>query len=318
MSALLQDRPQAALPPPPEGVEETWGGPAFPQEPSSALPRAAAASLALRGIAYRRILPPTRAGGCDLQAGARRLGRWIGEEARRCAQGQAPADDYVITSTILSPHLMDGDELGREFRAAIAARAPRAVDWLTHGYECAGWGFVLRYIRAKAAASGPRRLMLQIVDVDIHEFSYWLGNPHWGDSGFGICTLLLDIGAGLDDAVQLGTASQANAMVQMGRSLRQFALRRPGVRVAVPFFRDASRRVLLKCIDPAQPHPDGYERFGHAFGSDPWISLLLHLRESGACAGREAIVNSLALNGYFAIAAVSLHAQAVWRLEDGE
>jgi len=275
-----------------------------------------APSFALRAIAYRRITPSAQAGGGDLAASAARLGVQVGEEARRSLQDQAPVDDYVITSTILSPTLMGGSAPRQEFLSAVAARAPRPVDWMTHGYECAGWGFVLRYLREKAAGSGTRRVLLQIVDVDIHELSYWLANPNWGDSGFGICTLVLEIDASEGDALQLGTAAPANAMVQMGRRLRQFALERPGAPVALPFFRDASRRVLLKSIEPARTHPDGYARFGHAFGSDPWISLLLHLRERGACASRTAIVNSLALNGYFAIAAVTLATAAPWRLED--
>src|SRR5262249_32879605 len=155
--------------------------------------------------------------------------------------------------------------------------------------ECAGWGFVFRYALEKAAATGPRRLLLQIVDVDIHEFGYWLANPKWGTSGFGICPLAVDVAPRADAPLLVGAATQANAMGQMGRALRQFAEARPGVPVAVPFFREASRRVLLKCIEPVLVYPDGYDAFGHSFGSDPWISLLLHLRETGAGACQGAI-----------------------------
>ncbi|MFW2463440.1 hypothetical protein ACN4GH_28225, partial [Burkholderia pseudomallei] len=89
-----------------------------------------------------------------------------------------------------------------------------------------------------------------------------------------------------------------------------------GVPVAPPFFKEASRRALLKCLGDAPVHPDGHARFGHAFGSDPWISLLLHRCAPGAPAAARAIVGSLALNGYFAIAEIGYDAAARFRLDD--
>lgn len=76
------------------------------------------------------------------------------------------------------------------------------------------------------------------------------------------------------------------------------------------------RRALLKCLGDAPVHPDGHARFGHAFGSDPWISLLLHRCAPGAPAAARAIVGSLALNGYFAIAEIGYDAAARFRLDD--
>ena len=41
---------------------------------------------------------------------------------------------------------------------------------MTCSYECAGWGYVLRRSLATAAETGPRTLLLQIVDIDVHGY----------------------------------------------------------------------------------------------------------------------------------------------------
>jgi hypothetical protein len=265
------------------------------------------ARLELRALTYRRLARGTPRG-AGLVETARALGALIGREAAAVA-APAAVDDYVLSSTILSTLLMDGSPSSAALRDAIADHAGRPVDWLTHAYECAGWGYVMRHALDKAAVTGPRRLLLQIVDVDLHDFTYWYGNPQWGDSGFGVCSLVLDVEPGASWPLALGAAAPASAMVQMGRALRDFSAARPGVPVAVPFFREASRKLLLKRLDGAPVHADGYARFGHAFGSDPWISLLL-----GAVPGKT-IVNSLALYGYFAIAEIEIAKGAALRLD---
>ena len=276
------------------------------------------ARLVLRALAYRRVAPLADGGCADLPDAAARLGADVAQEALRSLPPGLPVDDYVISSTILSALLMDGSASSRAFLAAIAQRVARPVDWMTHGYECAGWGFVFRNALAKAAANGPRRLLLQLVDVDLHQYTYWLANPQWGSSGFGICTLVVDVEPGTAWPLQVGAAAQAHAMVQMGRALRQFSAARPHMPVAVPFFREVSRRVLLKCLDGAAVLPDGYAEFGHSFGSDPWLALLMHRRDPAAAHGAHAIVNSLALNGYFAMAAIALAPDARYRLEPAQ
>lgn len=257
------------------------------------------ARLELRALTYRR-LPPGSCRAAGLDEAARALGALIGREAAAVASDHA-IDDYVVSSTILSALLMDGSPCSRALRDELARHAGRAVDWLTHAYECAGWGYVMRHVLHKAQVSGPRTLLLQIVDVDIHDFTYWYANPQWGESGFGISTLVLRVEPGEAWPLALGAAAPASAMVQMGRALREFSLARRGVPVAVPFFREASRKLLLKRLDGAPVHADGYARFGHSFGSDPWISVLL-----GAPAPGKTIVNSLALYGYFSIAEVEI------------
>ncbi|WP_199179996.1 hypothetical protein [Chromobacterium sinusclupearum] len=253
-------------------------------------------------IAYRQTETPFVAAGASLAEAAAELGRRAGAEAARHA-ADGGVDDYVLTSTVLSPFLTDDTVEAEAFRHGMRKGFGREPDWITNAYECTGWGYILRHALRKARLSGPRRLLLQIVDVDIHNFAFWRLTSRWGHSGFGIATLLLDIFPdGDDEALLLGTAPQTHALTMMGRALRQFTEPRPGMAVALPFFPEATRRALFKSFDAAAAHPDRYSRFGHAFGSDPWLSMLAEIEAGADYAGGRCVLASLALNGYFAIA----------------
>ncbi|MGB7193271.1 MAG: hypothetical protein WBD81_07410 [Collimonas pratensis] len=279
-------------------------------------PQAAAApSFRAHTVAYRHTETPFVAADVSLADASAALAQRVGEEARLYATNSGPVDDYVVTSTVLSQFLADNSPHAEQFRAGIGATYGRIPDWITNAYECTGWGFILRYVMQKARLTGPRRLLLQIVDTDIHNFGYWIGTSRWGKSGFGICTLLIEVTPGADDMLTLGSASQAHALVQMGRSLRSFSESRPGVSIALPFFPEMSRRALFKCFDTSLAHGDHYQRFGHSFGSDPWLSVLTELDSGSLKSGQDCIVSSLALNGYFSIAQVALAPQLRHALE---
>ena len=139
-------------------------------------------------VAYRRTETPFVSPQVSLEDAALALGQRVGDEACRYASDAGPIDDYVVSSTVLSQFLADGSPHAGYFQEALASRYGRRPDWVTNAYECTGWGFILRYIQGKAQFNGRRRLLLQIVDTDIHNFTYWLGINRWGTSGFVICT----------------------------------------------------------------------------------------------------------------------------------
>ncbi|WP_339407513.1 hypothetical protein [Pseudomonas helleri] len=266
-------------------------------------------------VAYRRTETPFVSPQVSPEDAALALGQRVGDEACRYASDAGPIDDYVVSSTVLSQFLADGSPHAGIFQEAIATRYGRRPDWVTNAYECTGWGFILRYIQSKAQLTGRRRLLLQIVDTDIHNFTYWLGNNRWGKSGFGICTLVIDVMPEPKNMLLIGTASQANALLQLGRNLRSFTESRSGLGIAVPFFPEMSRRALFKCFDTSSVHGDHYQRFGHSFGSDPWLSLLGELGAGTAHTGSDCIVSSLAMNGYFSIAQITLAPDLHYALE---
>ena len=267
-------------------------------------------------LAYRRTETPFVAAQVSLADATDALAQRVGEEARLYSTNSGPIDDYVVTSTVLSQFLADTSAYAEQFRAAIGTSYGRIPDWITNAYECTGWGFVMRYVWQKACLTGPRRLLLQIVDSDIHNFTYWLGSSRWGKSGFGICTLLIVVTPGAGNMLSIGCASHATELVQMGRNLRSFTESHPGISVAVPFFPEMSRCALFKCFDARLAHGDHYQRFGHSFGSDPWLSMLAELDVGSLKPGENCITASLALNGYFSIAQVALALNLRHVLED--
>ena len=122
----------------------------------------------VRTLAYRRTETPFVSPQVSLVDAALALGQLVGDEACRYASDAGPIDDYVVSSTVLSQFLADGSPHAGYFQDALATRYGRRPDWITNAYECTGWGFILRYMQEKAQFSGRRRLLLQIVDTDIH------------------------------------------------------------------------------------------------------------------------------------------------------
>ncbi|MDP9045900.1 MAG: hypothetical protein M3O01_13945 [Pseudomonadota bacterium] len=266
--------------------------------------------LTLRSLAYRRTVARSTTG-AGLVGDTAALASLAARAALPTLDDARPVDEHVITSTVLSPLLFDSGPLAEAFRGDLARSLGRPLDWMTCAYECAGWGYVLRDQCAQAAESGRcRRLLLQVLDVDIHRLSFWLHNARWGPSGFGIATAVIDIGPGDEPAggalpVQVGAATPGHAMTQLARALRQFCRTRPGVLVALPFFPASQRQALVRAID-AHIAPDGHDQYGHCFGSDPWISMLLGLADPARPSPERIVISSLALNGYRAIAELNV------------
>ncbi|KKB64971.1 hypothetical protein WM40_03115 [Robbsia andropogonis] len=272
-------------------------------------------ALTLQALRYRRIEPVRGHEVKRLEQEARALGMLVAEEREHIC-GHDRAADYVISSTILSMLLMNGSPQHHAFIEGVAGQNDYPPEWMTCSYECAGWGYVFRRAFAKAASSNSHVLLLQIVDVDVHGFTYWHGNPAWGNSGFGVCTMLVDVADSVAAPLRNMSAPPQVAVVQMGRELRGFYSQRPGVSVALPFFPPTSRRAMLAAIGKTPLCPDGHARFGHSFGSDPWIALLLAQAEArDADIRQNVIVSSLALNGYYSIAEVGFAPGAQLSLE---
>ena len=152
------------------------------------------------------------------------------ERERLC--GAVGADDYVVSSTILSMLLMNDSPQHRVFAQALAGANDYTPDWMTCSYECAGWGYVLRRSLATAAETGPRTLLLQIVDIDVH--GYVLARQPPGAARASACTLLVDVGREASPSMTsvLAEVAPASAVVRLGRDIRTFCAARPASRGA--------------------------------------------------------------------------------------
>src|SRR5579864_4069543 len=116
---------------------------------------------------------------------ARHLGELIGRQVEQ-ALIDVPADQVglnMVVSTMLDIPFTSGwiawPEIARH--AAEYTRSP-PENFVT-AYECASWGYVLRYAKT-CVLPGPY-VAITILDHNIFDLSYWSGSRMWGKSGFG-------------------------------------------------------------------------------------------------------------------------------------
>ncbi|NVN09769.1 hypothetical protein [Nguyenibacter vanlangensis] len=267
--------------------------------------------LVLRAATYRRSGYPFGGVSASPLAGAvSDLARLLAQDAREAMTATGVAPDHVfVTSTIMSPRVTEpGPEQHAVTRAL--AEATGCTPLLINAYECTGWGYILRHV-THLGITGP--IMILIQDCDVHNFTFWRRNDAWGNSGFGITTLIIDVGAGAAADVSVDAVPKAGALRNFRKALGVFTAAKPAQVVSTPFFPEATRKGFRATSHLPNECADRHGEYGHSFGSDPWIGLI------EACAGARpatAIVGSLALNGYHAIAHITLSPNAVIELHN--
>jgi hypothetical protein len=261
--------------------------------------------IELLSAGFSLLETPFRGADRTLEQAAQHLGDRVGVQAAKVLASGRRIDDYVICSTALSPFLTDDEDLRGTLRDGIRAGCGLAPDMLVNAYECAGWGYTLRYALAKAQTA-ERRLLLQIVDADIHDFSFWAGNGRWGRSGFAITTLEFSLRGGEISVVHADHAPADVAFLRFGQALRRHAATGEAVGpLAPPFFLASTRNAFRKSLGKAELLDDLHDTHGHCFGSDPWIAAVTQARSAGWTASRF-VPASLALNGYYVFAQVDI------------
>ena len=231
------------------------------------------------------------------------LGVWVGDLARRhgAARGAEPAP-IVICSTTISDLLYDCDDLNRAFRCHVERESGAAVDQIISTYECASWGFALRYLARRGG--GPVTLI--IMDVNLPHFAFWGRDQVWGRSGHGVAVLGLELAPGFAADFRVGCAAPGRGLFEFVRALQSSAEEAASAPIFVPFLTPAMRPVIERTTVCARVAPNLYDRYGHCFGSDPWIGLIDRLDGTPEARPERVVVGSFALNGYYCLAHVAL------------
>ncbi len=278
----------------------------MPQQPAAA---ASAPTLVVQRLHYEALATPFVADDESPAQAAQRFAGAIGAQAAGLlAEAQlaaADCDDYLLAATLNSTEISD-PEAGREaFSAAIGAACGRAPDALVNAYECVSWAPLLRAVQRKATLlARPRRLLMQVVDADVHGMRAAWETRTYGAARFGITSVLVEVAPGA--GIEITSAPVERSMMKFAASLRAWALRLPQAQLAVPFFPEPARSALHRAIPGLPALPDRHDRFGHCFGSDPWIALALAVEEGRLSGGSQAVIGSLALNGYIGCAGLAL------------
>ncbi len=188
------------------------------------------------------------------------------------------------------------------------------VNTYLDAYECASWGYALRYLFQRKSSSN--QILISIMDINFFDFDYWIKSPHWGKSGFGILTILLEASNDAKAEDIIAGCTMGNSIVEFGFAIRK-AIQENQAIAALPFFPENAREILMRVVGREGCLRDLHECWGHSFGSDPWISIIQHLNEKldrDMSQMYSFLACSLAFNGYFVIAKVTVPSNAILRL----
>lgn len=244
--------------------------------------------------------------------------------------GEAISEQIEITRGTVVP-----DNLGLNMIASTMLDLPLANRWMTwsklrrsieHGtvavptgfvnaYECATWGYLLRYAIARAA--GKTHVLMTIVDVNVLDLTMWYQNENWGKSGFGIMSLLFRLPS-RESTLENDTPSVTTAVARSGSAVGEFVVElrkllsaEKNAILSGPFFSPSIYAMFDRVLPTDRLLPNLHDVYGHCFGSDPWLGLIVAAQSANHSIDQSTfLAASVALNGYWAIAPVQVAATA--------
>lgn len=181
-------------------------------------------------------------------------------------------------------------------------------------YECASWGYSLRYYLRQNPDT--RYVMVSILDVNVLDLSFWQSNENWGKSGFGLCTFLLEVESFNKHDISAGCTVTYNTTPEFATIVRKMAIGRDDLTLSLPFFPENIRQIFTKLLSGFDKLPDLHGRWGHCFGSDPWLNIISHGMNGGFPQRKELLACSIALNGYYCTAEVCVDQHSTFYLSE--
>lgn len=208
---------------------------------------------------------------------------------------------HLFCSTMIESPFTSQAITWADFREQFADSLPVLPSLFINAYECASWGFALRYALQRDLEQ--RFFTVTVVDVNVYDLAFLNNNPNWERSGFGAATFVLEREA--YDPMSLATdySKSQNHMRDFSLFVKKQAALDPSATVVLPFYPEALRQMLSKVLGKIPHLPDLHAEMGHCFGSDPWISLIKHHQDHQINPEQSYFVLSSALNGYYS----SLH-----------
>jgi hypothetical protein len=201
-----------------------------------------------------------------------------------------------------------------EVASMLAKHGPHQADTFINAYECASWGFSLRHYLQHEQE--PQFLLVSILDANIYDLEFWRYNEHWHESGFGITTVLLEVTKPVTHELVTQCAVTHNSMAEFATVVRRSVAQRDNCTLAMPFFPENIQQMFEKLLANQARLPDLHHSLGHCFGADPWLSILNTGLNNSITQNKHYLACSLALNGYFAMAEVTVTPQTQFILQE--
>ena len=238
---------------------------------------------------------------------AAELGRVLADQMDQATRGidrRRIARNFVV-STMLDLPFTSGWLTWGPIAEAVRAHAPTdlpGADNFISGYECASWGYSLRYALRELQPGDV--VLISVLDINVMNISYWESNPNWGNSGFGLATIALTLSE--ENRVECHIAKSINAFGEFCLDLRRLAQGSEAV-LLPPYFPEDIAAMYTKIVPQAQRTENLFARWGHCFGSDPWVGLIEEVAACPDWAERTYLATSVALNGYWTFAELKLN-----------
>ena len=234
--------------------------------------------LTLESILY---LPVSNLPACSRESGeqaAQIIGQLMGQELAKATAQLEPSQvaANLAVSTISGLPFATGWLQWRDIVQAAAQYTRHPPQNFSASYECAGWGFALEY--ALRRAKPGQYVVLQVVDINLLDVSFWRASPQWGKSGFGISTVVWKVPENGDYALQVDASKSSYHMGEFCVALRKWMAASSLPFANVPFLPEDMIGIYANFLDGKRLMPDLHAGYGHCFGSDTWISYLTFLQ----------------------------------------
>lgn len=219
---------------------------------------------------------------------------------------------HFITSTVLTNSLNRKQPSWDTLGQAIQSQTGLAPIAYLNAYECTGWGYIFRLIQQLNITDKP--ILISILDANAFQLDCWKYHEQWGDSGFGLGTLLVRH-SGDQGQLHISASTANNPFTQFAMTVRKELATDNTLCAAMPFF-PAHTQALFDRILASLPHlQDHHPQWGHCFGSDPWLSIILsHCKGYDFNQYSSVLACSLAYSGYISLAKVQLANEGLFTL----
>lgn len=262
----------------------------------------------LRAALHTRIEPPFATGLANWLDRADLAGTLAGQQlaAAVAAHGQVPEATFVA-STLLDPSVTTSPQAVERFTTAFEAASGQRLHGLVNAYLCAGWGFVLRHAMRNTRLN---RIALCIVDLDLHDLAWQLDHPVIGRAGFGMSSLLFDLPPARETLPDCGGPFANSAFPEFVMALRAHRAKHGLSPTFLPFTQPALHGLAERVLGAHTLAPNHFARWGHCFGSDPWIGLVEWLTHEPEFKRTDEPIRVLAgaigFNGYYTVSALDV------------
>lgn len=252
---------------------------------------------------YRHTAPWTRLAETGAGPVSAALADLLDSQIRTVCHDVAAADVamHFTVSTMLDLPFTSGWLAWDDIRRATEARLGQPMGPFVSAYECASWGYCLRH--ARRILPPGSYVTVSVLDLNVFDLTYWHANPNWGQSGFGVATMLFRLDP--SRRLECNIGKSMNGFGEFCLDLRRVAGEDGTAMLIPPYFPHNIAAMYTRILPEARRLPNLTESRGHCFGADPWIGLIERARQPVAATDRF-LATSVALNGYWTIAEITL------------